>query len=303
MLLKDFIRESVTALQAVYATKEAEKLVSLLCEEVLGVKSYTHIVEPGYEVEGKHVPRLKESMARLLDGEPLQYILGYADFGELRFNVNPSVLIPRPETMMLVNEAVDAASRLMRMRLPFVKSGSPVRVLDLCTGSGCIAWSMALEAPGVEVVAVDISGEALDVARKQPFRDMVRQRKAIAPVFVKADVLDTSADFPYGKFDIVLSNPPYILEGQKTSMCRNVLDFEPPLALFVPDEDPLLFYKAVSVWADRFLVDGGLGMVEVNEDLGPQTSNVFSAAGFHECRIRKDFYDKDRIVSFSKQSL
>ena len=119
MLLKDFIRESVTALQAVYATKEAEKLVSLLCEEVLGVKNYTHIVEPGYEVEGKHVPRLKKSMARLLDGEPLQYILGYADFGELRFNVNPSVLIPRPETMMLVNEAVDAASRLMRMRLPF----------------------------------------------------------------------------------------------------------------------------------------------------------------------------------------
>lgn len=298
MLLKDFIHESVAVLGEVYAEKEAESLVHMLCEGLLGVKSYTHIIEPGFEVPGKSGSALKSAMDRLLGGEPVQYILGYADFRELRFRVTPAVLIPRPETELLVDEAVAAASRLVRIRSSFAGHEAPVRVLDLCTGSGCIAWSLALEVPGVEVVATDISEEALEVAASQPFDAIVRKRKAIAPRFVRSDVLDMEQGFPYGMFDIVLSNPPYIMEGQKTEMSRNVLDFEPHQALFVPDDDPLVFYRAVSAWADRELVPGGMGLVEINEDLGRETQDVFSS--FRECRTLKDFYGKDRLVSFMK---
>ena len=186
------------------------------------------------------------------------------------------------------------------MRSPYGKSAEPVRVLDLCTGSGNIAWSVALEVPGVQVVGVDISESALAVARGQDFASELKSTGAVAPVFVKADVLDTGQDFPHGPFDLVLSNPPYIREKEKALMRRNVLDYEPASALFVPDEDPLLFYRSIASWSLRFLSADGMGFTEINEELGAETQAVFSSQGFTDVEQVKDFFDKTRFVFYKK---
>ena len=280
MLLSDFIRRSTSMLSGIYPSLEARGIVLMLCQERLGVKSYTHIIEPGYEVTSAVLPRLEDDLRRLSAGEPIQYVLGYAEFCGRRFRVCPSVLIPRPETEQLVSEAVSF----------ICDKGRSCRVLDLCTGSGCIAWSVFLESPGTEVVAVDISDEALGVARSQ--------FAGASPRFVKADVLAGGEGFEYGDFDLVLCNPPYVMESEKLAMRTNVLDYEPGLALFVPDSDPLLFYRAVAVWARRFLRPDGMGLVEINESLGPQTAEVFRRAGYKKTRILQDFRSKYRFVMF-----
>lgn len=300
MLLKDFIRQGTDVLKGVYAGQEAEQVISIICEHFLGVKNYTHIVEPEYEIDEKQIPVLKESLSRLSNREPVQYVTGEASFGDLVFKVNPSVLIPRPETELLVREAVSAASRMQRMRIPFGKNASPVRISDLCTGSGCIAWSIALGVPGVEVVAVDISENALSVASTQPFATLLKEKHANAPKFIKADVLDVGAVFSEGLFDIIVSNPPYIMQSQRKDMKANVLDYEPSIALFAPEDDPLAFYRAIAVWAERSLATNGLGIVEINDELGPQTRKLFLESGFKEVSLVKDFYERDRIIKFMK---
>ena len=235
-------------------------------------------------------------------GEPVQYVLGFADFCGFRFKVTPDVLIPRPETEQLVREAVKEAARLQRQRSPYGRHAAPVRVLDLCTGSGCIAWSVALSVPGTEVVGVDISEPALAVARSQDFARECKERKAKAPLFVCADVLDTEQDFDHGTFDLILSNPPYITESEKDRMHRNVLEHEPHLALFVPDGDPLVFYRAVAAWSRRFLAEEGRGMAEINESLGKETEDVFRSAGFRSTTLVTDIFDRNRFVVYSKNA-
>ena len=281
MLLSTFIRESTQALSALYPSPEARGMVLMLCEERLGVRSWTHIVEPEKEIPEEALAGLGADMEALLHWTPIQYVLGFADFYGLRFTVDPSVLIPRPETELLVKEAVTAGLSL----------GRAPRVLDLCTGSGCIAWSVQKEIPDAEVVALDISGSALALARNQFAGD--------SPLFLKADVLDTGQDFPHGPFDLILSNPPYVMEKEKAEMRRNVLDHEPALALFVADDDPLLFYRAVARWAERFLAPGGTGIVEINEALGEETAEVFRASGFRDVSIIRDLSGRFRMVRFS----
>ena len=297
MLLADFIREGTRSLGGLYPEREAHSIVLMLCEALLGTRSYTHIVEPGTEVEPGAVPALEAALERLLAGEPVQYVTGFAEFCGFRFRVTPDVLIPRPETEQLVREAVAEISRLREMR------SAPLRVLDLCTGSGCVAWSVALLAPGTEVVGVDVSEEALSVAQGQVFSHELKSTGAVAPLFVKADILDTEQDFPYGVFDLVLSNPPYIMESEKTLMRGNVLDFEPALALFVPDGDPLLFYRAVAEWSRRFLAPDGKGISEINERIGDPTAEVFRAAGYTHTEVIDDIFDRNRFVKYSKTTL
>lgn len=254
-------------------------MIYLLCQERIGTRSYTHIVDPACCVPAVAQAELDAAVARLVRGEPVQYVLGYTEFCGHRFQVNPSVLIPRPETEELVREAVVYALGLDR----------PARVLDLCTGSGCIAWSVLLDVPDAEVVAVDVSAEALDLARSQfPGR---------SPLFLQADVL-SETDIPGGPFDLVLANPPYICEREKALMRPNVVDFEPALALFVPDEDPMLFYRAIARWASRLMRAGGLGIVEINEGLAPQTEAVFREAGWRQVRHQVDLGGKPRFVLF-----
>lgn len=280
MFLSDFIRQSREVLSAIYPPEEASSIVAGLCEERLGVKSYTHIVEPLTEVPGTVYPGLAGDIRRLSVGEPLQYVLGYAEFRGRRFNVNPTVLVPRPETEQIVEMAGQ-----------FI-AGRKVDVLDLCTGSGCIAWSVALENTEVSVTAVDISEEALETAASQPFRG------GKSPRFVRMDILDVPEKFK--KVDLILSNPPYIRDSEKVLMRSNVLDYEPHIALFVPNSDPLLFYRAIAVWAERFLRQGGMGIVEINEALSDETAGIFLEKGFREVRSVRDFYSKARFISFRK---
>ncbi len=257
-------------------------MVQILCEERLGVKSYTHIVEPGKEVPEEMVPVLHSDLQRLLVEEPLQYVLGRTDFCGRKFKVDRNVLIPRPETEQLVAE-VEKTSQSKR---------SGVRILDLCTGSGCIAWTLFKDLPSAEVVAVDISGQALDVARSQ--------FDGPSPVFIKSDVLDGNYDYAGDGFDIIVSNPPYIMEKEKLSMRRNVLDYEPGLALFVSDSDPLLFYRAIASAAKDILRPDGICIVEINELLGNETQSLFELNGFRSVKQIPDIFNRIRFVSFSR---
>lgn len=300
MLLADFIKKGVAALEPLYPTAEAHSIVLMLCESLIGTKSYTHIVEPRYDIDKKAEQPLAEAMLRLQAGEPIQYVIGRTDFCGHSFKVNRNVLIPRPETELLVREAIKIAGRIQRMRIPYGKSAEPVRVLDLCTGSGNIAWSVALGVPGARVVGVDISEAALDVARSQNFSADLKATGALAPTFVAADVLDTEQEFNYGSFDLILSNPPYIMEKERALLRKNVVDYEPASALFVPDNDPLLFYRAVARWSERFLSPEGKGLTEINEVLPKETVAVFRDSGFGEIDVVKDFFDKNRFVFYMK---
>lgn len=257
-------------------------MVFLLLKERLGTEKWTHIIEPERTVPEDMLPQLEDDLRRLCDAEPIQYVIGSAWFYGRSFRVGPAVLIPRPETELLVREAVCEALSLHR----------PARVLDLCTGSGCIAWSVALETTDADVVATDISEEALEIAAGQ-FPEH-------SPLFLRSDVLDTEQTFDHGSFDLVLSNPPYVKESEKAQMRPNVLDYEPAGALFVPDDDPLVFYRAVARWAVRFLRPQGTGLVEINETLPSETEAVFRDAGFPDTAVLKDLSGKPRIVRFRR---
>lgn len=300
MLLSQFLKDGTSSLESLYPTAEARSIVLMLCEQLIGTKSYTHIVEPQYAIDKKHVEPLAAAMVRLQAGEPIQYVIGHSEFCGRRFRVSKDVLIPRPETELLCREAIKLALRIRQMRSPYGKSAAPVRVLDLCTGSGNIAWTVALSVPGAHVVGVDNSDAALAVARSQSFSAELKSSGALAPTFVNADVLDAEQEFNFGPFDLILSNPPYIMEKEKPLLRRNVLDYEPATALFVPDEDPLLFYRAIVRWSDRFLSPEGKGLTEINEVLGKETAALFLDAGYQKTETVKDFYDKNRFVFYMK---
>ena len=298
MLLKEFIAEGVASLRDLYPEEEARSIILMLCEALLGVQRYTHLIEPQTEVPATKERALSEALERLKAAEPVQYVTGVASFCGHIFRVTKDVLIPRPETECLVQEACAVAETLERMRTAAGCAGEALRILDLCTGSGCIAWSLALALPGARVTGIDISEKALEVARGQDFGRALRRAGARAPEFIQMDILDPEASLPEGAFDLVLSNPPYILESQKAAMRRNVLDYEPALALFVPDGDPLLFYRAVARWSRHCLAPWGRGFVEINEDLGPQTQALFVTEGFSRVAVRKDFFGKNRLISY-----
>jgi release factor glutamine methyltransferase len=291
MFLRALINEARQTVSGLYPEGEASEMVFALFEHLLGTRRHTHIVEPSYDVPVESVKLVEAALERLAAGEPLQYVIGSACFYGRDFKVSPSVLIPRPETEILCRTAIES--------FPGHKD---VRVLDMCTGSGCIAWTMALECPGAEVVAVDISDDALHVASSQDFVEEMKRTGAVAPTFLKADVL---ADVPSGdiferRFDMILSNPPYVMNKEKSLMRANVLEHEPHLALFVSDDDPLVFYRAVARWASALLSPDGTGLVEINEALGPETAQVYLDAGFRSTEVLQDFSGRDRFVSFRR---
>ena len=283
MLLRDLISKGTETISQDFPEREAREMVLMFLQHSIGTTRHTHILEPSYEVSEEVSVEAMHAFERMAAGEPIQYIIGKAYFYDRDFNVTPDVLIPRPETELLVREAVNWARRSGRKSL---------RILDLCTGSGCIAWSMALELPGSEVTAADISDGALAVASGQKFEC------DNAPKFIKADVLAGPVE-GLGTFDMILSNPPYVMDSEKGMMRKNVLDHEPWLALFVSDDDPLVFYRAVAAWARQCLKPDGVGIVEINESLGPETAAVFSQAGFPDASVILDLSDRPRFVRFS----
>ena len=304
-------------------------MVYAFLEHQLGTKRHTHIIEPAYEVSDEAASAALAAFDRMAAGEPLQYVTGVADFYGRRFRVTPDVLIPRPETEILCRRVLENRTsakcsdgplpnllpqasrckgpqdRLLTAReggkMPSPHTWQHIHVLDLCTGSGCIAWTLALEMPGAKITAVDISDGALSVASSQDFSEETARTGALAPSFIKADVLAGPSAFGLtGHFDILVSNPPYVMDKEKALMRTNVLDHEPHLALFVSDDDPLIFYRAIADWAHALLKPGGYAIVEINEALGEETARIYSDAGFHSVEIIKDLSDRDRFVSFRR---
>ena len=288
MLLRDLISKGTETISQAFPEREAREMVLMFLQHSIGTSRHTHILEPSYEVSDDAVVGAMSAFERMASGEPIQYIIGKAYFYDREFNVTPDVLIPRPETELLVRAAVNWARRSGR---------ETMRIADLCTGSGCIAWSMAMELPGAEVMAVDISDGALAVAAGQEYGSAAAgcPCEVVAPKFIKADVLAGPVE-GLGTFDMILSNPPYVMDSEKALMRKNVLEHEPWLALFVPDDDPLLFYRAVAAWARQLLKPDGLCLVEINEALGRQTAEVFEDAGFRDVEVLQDLNSRDRFV-------
>ena len=320
MNIRELIRKGIETISVSFPEREAREMVLLYLEDCHSIKRLTHVMEPLLEVSSDVETDSLSAFSRMASGEPIQYIIGKAHFYGRDFNVTPAVLIPRPETEILCREvktrlgAICAEVAFCHPRLGGgahevggghwstwhqAQDNSPLRILDLCTGSGCIAWTLALEMPGAEVTAVDISEEALAVASSQDFAEEMARTGAIAPRFIKADVLAGPIK-GLGQYDIIVSNPPYVMDSEKALMRPNVLDHEPHLALFVSDDDPLVFYRAVARWASALLSSDGFGIVEINEALGVQTADVFREAGFRNVEIVPDLSDRHRFVRFSR---
>jgi release factor glutamine methyltransferase len=276
MSIRDFISECIERLSPLYPQPEAKSIAFRLLEHYTDIPSYKFVSDPGMDV-AEDVP-LRSALAELETGRPLQYVLGVTEFCGHRFKVGEGCLIPRPETEELVSRIIDDLSGQEIGEEPF-------NILDLCTGSGCIAWSLAAAFPEAMVYGCDLSDAALRYACKQ--RVKVRGAK---PIFFSADVLATPpAGLP--KFDVIVSNPPYICESERVLMRTNVKDFEPAEALFVPDDDPLRFYAAIARWADVLLRPDGRLYLEINERFGTAVAALFP--GSH---IAPDISGRDRFV-------
>ena len=287
MLVKDLISEAKARLEPLYGTRETAAMIRTLCSSVLKVPGYIHISEPEYEADDLPAEKMLDCIARLCRYEPLQYILGKAEFYGKEYNVSPAVLIPRPETELLCRIIIEEVA-------PSIGSSAP-RILDMCTGSGCIAWTLANDIPGSTVTGVDISDEALSVAASQ-------NAGLNKPAFLYADVLGGEEALTQAlgnsQFDIIVSNPPYVRESEKQQMHRNVLDYEPSSALFVRDSDPLVFYRAIAAFASLHLAPDGCLAVETNEAFGQETADVFLSAGFSQsCKEPRE------LIHVSEQSL
>ena len=289
MTTGEFRKQALVRLSAIYDDREADAMVRILYGSVLGLPDYVCVTEPDRVISCSDIDRLESCMKRLEAEEPLQYVLGEAEFYGLRFNVSPAVLIPRPETEFLCRLLVEDIVPSLGNRTP--------AVLDLCTGSGCIAWTIAHYVPGSAVTAADVSEAAVAVASSQ---NIAGNR----PEFRIMDVLGSQESIRRilgdSVFDIIVSNPPYVTEGEKRLMAGNVLNYEPEMALFVPDDDPLLFYRAIASIAAVYLSPGGLGAVEINESYGRDTCSLFSGAGFRKVSLEKDLSGRDRFVFFGK---
>lgn len=223
--------------------------------------------------------KLTTLINRINQGEPLQYILGEQHFYGRPFKVTPAVLIPRPETELLIACAIEHVKGLKAEKL---------RILDIGTGSGCIAITLSLDLENAEIIGTDVSEQALEIAATN------NQLHNTYVNFILNDILEDP--LPNGKFDIIVSNPPYIGESEKYDMKNNVLNFEPHSALFVPDSDPLIFYKAILSRGMKQLNKGGMLAVEINEQYGKEVATLFEKMQFQGIEIIKDLQGKERVV-------
>lgn len=267
-------------LQPYYTAEEVSALSRIVCCDLLGQAPTDYYLGKDIALSPKKEQELEDILQRLSRFEPLQYIEGRTLFLGREFGVAPGVLIPRPETEELVE--------LMLKELP-----ADARILDVGTGSGCIAISLAKELPDALVTAWDVSPEALSVAR-------ANARKLQADVrFVECDVLACQVD-EVGLYDVIVSNPPYVTEAEKADMEPNVLQWEPSLALFVPDDDPLRFYRRIAVLGRDMLTDGGRLYFEINRAYGREMVEMLRTMGYVRVRVEKDLSQNDRFVIAEK---
>lgn len=267
-------------LQPYYTAEEVSALSRIVCCDLLGQAPTDYYLGKDIALSSKKEQELEDILQRLSRFEPLQYIEGRTLFLGRELLVAPGVLIPRPETEELVE--------LMLKEIP-----ADARILDVGTGSGCIAISLAKELPDALVTAWDVSPEALSVAR-------ANARKLQADVrFVECDVLACQVD-EVGLYDVIVSNPPYVTEAEKADMEPNVLQWEPSLALFVPDDDPLRFYRRIAVLGRDMLADGGRLYFEINRAYGREMVEMLRTMGYVGVRVEKDLSQNDRFVIAEK---
>ena len=274
-------------LEAVYPEDEACALAWWMMEEMTGLsRTQLQFGCKDTTFSSNMQEKLRENISRLLHFEPIQYIFGHTLWNGLDLKVTPATLIPRPETADLIEQISNLNSQISNLK-------SPVKVLDIGTGSGCIAIALKKAHPQWQVTGMDISAEAIEVARENA------QRNGVEVNFIQADIFSDKIG-GIEHFDIVVSNPPYICESEKKTMRPNVLEFEPATALFVPDSDPLRFYRRI---AELFALplqgkgrERGYLFFEINEAYASETEQLLRQKGYTDVRITRDIYGKERII-------
>lgn len=276
--VKEAYEFTVEALLPLYGDREAGSIAAILFEELFGWNKMERVLSGGTPFENTNTTILEEAIKKMRTGVPVQYVLGYEWFSGMKFFVNEHVLIPRQETEEL------CALILKENKLPNPK------ILDIGTGSGCIAISLAAALPKAEVHGIDISRGALDVAKKNNILCGSRVK------FSQQDVFEEKIPEALSGYNIIVSNPPYITESEKDSLHKNVVENEPHLALFVADNDPLLYYKRIAILSKNIAKDGATLCFEINEKYGNEVAAIMENYGYKKVMVFKDLNGKDRIV-------
>jgi release factor glutamine methyltransferase len=286
MLLKNYKSTFLQELSSLYEEQEIESFFYIILEKLHGFKRIDLALNPQKVMDGAHLKQWKNIVSELKKQRPVQYILGETEFYGLRFLVNENTLIPRPETEELVELIIESTNYELR--------NTKLKVLDIGTGSGCIAISLAKHLPTSEVFAIDVSEKALDVAKKNA------ESNKVAIDFISTNILDvvnlSAVAGLYKQFDIIVSNPPYVRNLEKDQIKPNVLEYEPHLALFVDDIDPLLFYRKIAELAIKNLNPNGKLYFEINQYLGNETVELVKSFGFKNVKLIKDIYGNDRMI-------
>lgn len=306
MILKDFKLHFKNSLLEIYPTTEIDSFFFLLMEEYLDLQRIDTVLKPDFKIDEENLSTLKKALARLQNEEPIQYIIGKTEFYGLPFLVDENTLIPRPETEELVEWVLEEVGSLkmeagsLELEVGSLKSLS---ILDIGTGTGCIPISLAKNLSDAKVFAIDISVDALKIAAKNAALNKVEVD------FFEVDILKIDSlkkmlkpiqnDNTNHKFDIIISNPPYVRELEKVEIQNNVLQNEPHVALFVSDKNPLIFYDKIADLAKSNLSKNGLLFFEINQYLGKETCDLLEGKGFKNIQLKKDLFGNDRMIKAS----
>ncbi len=275
-----------TLLEGLYEKREAATITGMVMESVTGLSKMERLLSKNEILSDIHLERLKQYTNELSTGKPVQYVIGEAWFAGLCLHVTPDTLIPRPETEELVNWCAQWATAN-------IKSSEPLKILEVGTGSGCIAIALQKKLPSAQITAIDISAAAIEVATA----NAAAQCAAIR--FLTIDFLNEASWTGLDRYDIIISNPPYIAEIEKNNMANHILDFEPHTALFVPDNNALVFYNAIENFGNKNLQPGGAIFVEINQALGFETQDVFAQKKYTTV-LKKDLFGNDRMIFATK---
>lgn len=283
MLIKNYKDAFKTELLPIYDEQETDSFFYIVMEKLHGLKRIDLALNPETVMDGTHLRQWKSIVADLKTQKPIQYILGETEFYGLRFEVNESTLIPRQETEELVDLIVGRRQKA---------EGRSLKILDIGAGSGCIAISLAATISNAEVFAIDVSEKALATAQKNAEINKVHVN------FILKNILETE-DLEQ-QFDVIVSNPPYVRNLEKAEIKPNVLEYEPHLALFVDDNDALLFYRKIAQLALKHLNPNGKLYFEINQYLGKETVQLLEDLGFKNVELKKDIYGNDRMIVCEK---
>lgn len=279
--IADIIEEFRKELNHRYGEDEVSQFLYLLFSAWMGLTKLQIHLEKSRKLLNAEATRFTNALQELKKNKPIQYILGETSFHGLHLKVTPEVLIPRPET----EELVSVAEQDIRG-----KNRVDISVMDICTGSGCIAISLKKMFSYAKVTAIDISEGALKVAKENAIINNCEIQ------FYKTDILEKSGWKEFANYHVIIANPPYVTEKEKSRMEKNVLDYEPSLALFVPDENPFLFYQAIADFSMIHLHDDGVLYLEINENYSGEISELLHSKGFRRIEILRDLHEKPRFV-------